>query len=84
MNFLKPEEQLRTIERGVVETLVKDELLKKLTRSYENKTPLKIKAGFDPTAPDIHLGHTVLLEKMRQFQALNCRTAWITSLHVRV
>jgi tyrosyl-tRNA synthetase len=70
MNFLKPEEQLRTIERGVVETLVEGELLKKLERSYENKTQLKIKAGFDPTAPDIHLGHTVLLEKMRQFQDL--------------
>ncbi len=77
MNFLKPEEQLRTIERGVVETLVEDELLKKLERSYENKTPLKIKAGFDPTAPDIHLGHTVLLEKMRQFQDLGHEVIFI-------
>jgi len=54
MNLLKPEEQLSIIKRGVVETLVEDELLKKLDRSYKNKTPLKIKAGFDPTAPDIH------------------------------
>jgi tyrosyl-tRNA synthetase len=77
MNFLKPEEQLRTIERGVVETLVAGELLKKLERSYENKTPLKIKAGFDPTAPDIHLGHTVLLEKMRQFQDLGHEVIFI-------
>ena len=77
MNFLKPEEQLRTIGRGVVETLVEDELLKKLERSYENNTPLKIKAGFDPTAPDIHLGHTVLLEKMRQFQDLGHEVIFI-------
>ncbi|HDZ84238.1 MAG TPA: hypothetical protein ENH45_03380, partial [Nitrospirae bacterium] len=56
MTFLKPKEQLSIIKRGVVETLVEDELIKKLERSYETGTPLKIKAGFDPTAPDIHLG----------------------------
>ena len=66
----KPEEQLRIIKRGVVEILPEEELLKKFQRSFETNTPLKIKAGFDPTAPDIHLGHTVLLEKMRQFQDL--------------
>ncbi len=66
----KPEEQLRVIKRGIVEALVEEELLKKLEKSYKTGTPLKIKAGFDPTAPDIHLGHTVLLEKMRQFQDL--------------
>ncbi|MBL7031677.1 MAG: tyrosine--tRNA ligase [Nitrospira sp.] len=77
MNFSKPAEQLNIIKRGVVETLVEDELLKKLERSYENKTPLKIKAGFDPTAPDIHLGHTVLLEKMRQFQDLGHQVIFI-------
>jgi len=77
MNFLNPEEQIRMIGRGVVETLVEDELLKKLERSYENKTPLKIKAGFDPTAPDIHLGHAVLLEKMRQFQDLGHEVIFI-------
>lgn len=77
MDFPEPKEQLRTIERGVIETLVEDELLKKLLRSYETKTPLRIKAGFDPTAPDIHLGHTVLLEKMRQFQDLGHRVIFI-------
>jgi tyrosyl-tRNA synthetase len=66
--MLKPEEQLQTIKRGVVEILLEDELLKKLRNAYQTQTPLKIKVGFDPTAPDIHLGHTVLLEKMRQFQ----------------
>jgi len=68
--MLRPEEQLRIIRRGAVEILIEDELLKKLERSCNTNTPLKIKAGFDPTAPDIHIGHTVLLEKMRQFQDL--------------
>jgi tyrosyl-tRNA synthetase len=68
--MLKPEKQLEIIQRGAVEIIVGDELMRKLEKSYEEKRPLKIKAGFDPTAPDIHLGHTVLLEKMRQFQDL--------------
>ncbi len=68
--MLKPQEQFKIIKRGAVEILLEEELLQKLKRSYDTKTPLKIKAGFDPTAPDIHLGHTVLLEKMRQFQEL--------------
>jgi len=68
--MLKPAEQLGMIKRGAVEILIEDALLKKLERSYQTNTPLKVKAGFDPTAPDIHLGHTVLLEKMRQFQDL--------------
>jgi tyrosyl-tRNA synthetase len=66
----QPEEQLRIIKRGVVEILLEEELLKKLEKSRETNIPLKVKVGFDPTAPDIHLGHTVLLEKMRQFQEL--------------
>jgi tyrosyl-tRNA synthetase len=73
----KPEEQLKIIKRGTVEILVEGELLKKLERSYQTKTSLKIKAGFDPTAPDIHLGHTVLLEKMRQFQDLGHEVIFI-------
>ncbi|SFX36625.1 tyrosine--tRNA ligase [Marinospirillum alkaliphilum] len=59
-------EALEIIKRGVHEILVEDELLKKL----EEKRPLRVKAGFDPTAPDLHLGHTVLINKMRQFQEL--------------
>ncbi len=70
MTMLKPEEQLSIIKRGAFEVLLEKELLKKLEQSSKTETPLKIKAGFDPTAPDIHLGHTVLLEKMRQFQDL--------------
>jgi len=68
--MLKPEKQIEVIKRGTVEILLEEELLRKLERSYKTKTPLKVKAGFDPTAPDIHIGHTVLLEKMRQFQNL--------------
>ena len=58
------EEQLALIKRGAEELLVESELVKKLTRGK----PLRVKAGFDPTAPDLHLGHTVLINKMRQFQ----------------
>jgi len=62
--------QLEVIRRGVVEIISDEELRKKLEWSLKNKKPLKIKAGFDPTAPDIHLGHIVLLRKLRQFQEL--------------
>lgn len=68
--MLEPERQLEIIKRGAVEVILEKELLHKLERSYKENKPLRIKAGFDPTAPDIHLGHTVLLEKMRQFQEL--------------
>ncbi len=61
MNF---EQQIAELERGASEVLTAPELAKKLERG----TPLRVKAGFDPTAPDLHLGHTVLLNKMRQFQ----------------
>ena len=63
-------EQIALIERGTVDFHSRDDLVKKLTRSLETGVPLTIKAGFDPTAPDLHLGHTVLLNKMRQFQGL--------------
>ena len=59
-------ESLENIKRGVDELLLEDELLELL----ENGRPLRIKAGFDPTAPDLHLGHTVLLNKLKQFQDL--------------
>jgi tyrosyl-tRNA synthetase len=64
------EEQLGVIKRGVVDIYSEEELRKKLERSVKSGRPLKIKAGFDPTAPDLHLGHTVLLRKLRQFQDL--------------
>jgi len=58
------QQQLEEIRRGSAELLIEAELVKKLSRGQ----PLRIKAGFDPTAPDLHLGHTVLINKMRQFQ----------------
>jgi len=60
------EEQIAELERGAHEVLTRADLEKKLKRGH----PLRVKAGFDPTAPDLHLGHTVLLNKMRQFQQL--------------
>lgn len=64
---MKPvEEQLALIKRGADEILVESELRAKLERGV----PLRVKAGFDPTAPDLHLGHTVLINKLRQFQEL--------------
>jgi len=63
-------EQMAVIKRGTVEILIEKELEEKLEKSLKTGVPLRIKAGFDPTAPDLHLGHTVLLQKMRQFQQL--------------
>ena len=63
MNF---DDQLAELERGAHEVLLKADLARKVGRGQ----PLRVKAGFDPTAPDLHLGHTVLLNKMRQFQQL--------------
>ncbi|ANA40734.1 MULTISPECIES: tyrosine--tRNA ligase [Geobacter] len=63
-------DQMALIKRGAVEILVEKELEEKLEKSARTGVPLTIKAGFDPTAPDLHLGHTVLLHKMRQFQQL--------------
>ena len=63
-------EQFDIIKRGAIEIIVEDDLRKKLEHSVAKKKPMRVKAGFDPTAPDIHLGHTVLLNKMRQFQEM--------------
>jgi tyrosyl-tRNA synthetase len=62
--------QMEVIGRGTVDLISAEELEKKLTRSLETGKPLRIKAGFDPTAPDLHLGHTVLIHKMKHFQDL--------------
>jgi tyrosyl-tRNA synthetase len=64
--MLTAEEQLAELKRGAAEILLESELLTKLRRGQ----PLRVKAGFDPTAPDLHLGHTVLINKMRRFQEL--------------
>lgn len=64
------EEQLKIIRRGTSEIIDEKEFAGILGKSIKTGTPLRVKAGFDPTAPDLHLGHTVLLQKMKQFQDL--------------
>ncbi|MDQ6986773.1 MAG: tyrosine--tRNA ligase, partial [Mariprofundaceae bacterium] len=61
-------EQMELLSRGALEILPKGGLEAKLKEAAKENRPLRIKAGFDPTAPDLHIGHTVLLEKLRQFQ----------------
>lgn len=68
--MLRPEEQLELIKRGTEEIISEEDLLKKLQKSYEENKPLRVKVGFDPTAPDLHLGHTVVIQKMKHFQNL--------------
>ena len=63
-----PEEQFQEITRGTVDLHVAEELKKKLQRAYDTGKPLQIKAGFDPNRPDLHLGHSLLLTRMRRFQ----------------
>lgn len=62
--------QIDLISRGTIETLLVEELEKKLGRAIAEDRPLRVKAGFDPTAPDLHLGHTVLIQKLKHFQDL--------------
>ncbi|OBZ16765.1 tyrosine--tRNA ligase [Bacillus sp. FJAT-26390] len=62
------ERQLAVIRRGVVEIVPEDELKNKIANAVATGTPLKVKLGLDPSAPDIHIGHTVVLHKLRQFQ----------------
>jgi tyrosyl-tRNA synthetase len=70
---VSPDEQLRELRRGVVDLHVEGELRDRLREGR----PLKVKAGFDPTRPDLHLGHTVLMNKMRQFQDLGHEVVFI-------
>src|SRR5215471_18786383 len=64
------QEQVKHIRRGAVDIIREEELLEKLKKAQKTGKPLRVKAGFDPTAPDIHLGHTVLARKMKHFQDL--------------
>ena len=70
-------EQIEIIQRGTVEIISEEELKEKLLESHRNKNPLRIKAGFDHTAPDIHLGHTVLLHKLKIFQKLGHKVLFL-------
>ena len=71
--MIDPKQQIVELTRGVVDVHQRDELLERL----ESGRPLCIKAGFDPTRPDLHIGHTVLLQKMRQFQDLGHRCVFL-------
>ena len=64
------EEQLKIIKKGTLDIINEEELIKKLEKSIKENKPLKIKLGLDPSAPDIHLGHTVVLRKLKQLQDL--------------
>jgi tyrosyl-tRNA synthetase len=70
---LTPEEQLERLAEGVLEIIREDELLAKLARARDEGRPLIVKQGFDPSAPDLHLGHAIGLRKLRQFQDLGHR-----------
>lgn len=63
-----PDEQFREVTRGMVDLHVEKELRERLQKAHDTGVPLRVKAGFDPTAPDLHLGHTVLISRMRRFQ----------------
>ena len=70
MEFLSPKKQFEIILENVTDVVPESELLSKLNSSFEKKVPLKIKAGFDPTSSDLHLGHSLLLKKLKVFQDL--------------
>src|SRR5690625_5289165 len=70
MSFPPVEEQLEILRRGTVEIIPEEELVKKLEQSRKENRPLRIKLGCDPTRPDLHLGHSVIVRKLRQFQDL--------------
>jgi len=74
---MNAEAQLAELTRGVVDLHVRSELLSRLEESQRTGRPLSIKAGFDPTRPDLHIGHTVLMRKMRQFQDLGHRVVFL-------
>jgi len=69
-SFAPVDEQLTYIKKGSAEIVKESELREKLEKSRASGKPLRVKAGFDPTAPDLHLGHTVLLRKLKHFQDL--------------
>ena len=75
--FPPPQEQLAYLRKGAVEIIREDELVTKLQRSHRDGVPLTVKVGFDPSAPDLHLGHTVLLRKMKHFQDMGHRVVFL-------
>ncbi len=72
-----PKEQIEILKQGTVDFISEADLLKKLEKSYQSKKPLMVKFGADPTRPDLHIGHTVVLNKLRQFQKLGHRVQFL-------
>ena len=70
MTFLPVDQQLEYLKKGLAELIREEDLRQRLTEAAKENRPLRVKAGFDPTAPDLHLGHTVLLRKLKHFQDL--------------
>ncbi|HEY3296278.1 MAG TPA: tyrosine--tRNA ligase [bacterium] len=77
MTFPPVKEQLDILQRGAEEIISVEDLERKLERSFRTRTPLTIKEGFDPTAPDLHVGHTVSIRKLRQFQDLGHQVVFV-------
>lgn len=75
--FLPPDEQMELLLRGAVDVVEEDALRQRLEQSRKENRPLLVKTGFDPTAPDLHLGHAVLLRKMAHFQQLGHRVVFL-------
>ena len=69
-SFLPVDEQLDLLQKGAAEIIRVSDLRERLEKSRQTGVPLRVKAGFDPTAPDLHLGHTVLMRKLKHFQDL--------------
>jgi tyrosyl-tRNA synthetase len=76
-SFPPPREQLDYLRKGAVEIIREAELLGKLERSHRDRVPLVVKVGFDPSAPDLHLGHTVVIRKMKHFQDMGHRVVFV-------
>jgi tyrosyl-tRNA synthetase len=77
MSFLRPEEQIERISYGAVDFISEVDFLKKIRRSFETQKPLRVKLGADPNRPDIHLGHTVVINKLKVLQDLGHRVQFL-------
>src|SRR5437868_5398704 len=77
LTFPPVEQQPEYIKKGLAELIREDDLRERLTASEKSGKPIVVKAGFDPTAPDLHLGHTVLLRKMKHFQDMGHRVVFL-------
>jgi len=81
--FLPVDEQLDYLQKGAAEIIRVSDLRERLEDSRKTGRPLRVKAGFDPTAPDLHLGHTVLMRKLKHFQDLGHQRVQIPAFAVR-